>query len=117
MRYVETFNEIVTIVAHIDVLPALPLPFRAIDISDYEGDVEVGMRYENGVFVHVEEPEEPVEPEILPVETFEEKMEDWMASKDANDLIILDSVLGVYEEIYAIKEELSKLKTGGITNG
>ena len=35
-----------------------------------------------------------------------------MASKDANDLIILDSVLGVYEEIYAVKEELTKLKTG-----
>ena len=67
MRYVETFNEIVTIVAHIDVLPVLPLPFRAINISDYEGEVEVGMRYENGVFVHVEEPEEPEKQEIVPV--------------------------------------------------
>ncbi|ODV57266.1 hypothetical protein [Lysinibacillus fusiformis] len=117
IRFAETLFDVVTMIGQSEILPVLAPPFNAIDITNYEGRVEAGMKYVDGKFIDVEtEPEIP-EPEIPKVETFEEKMEGWMASKDANDLIILDSVLGVYEEIYAIKEELTKLKIGGITNG
>ena len=58
-----------------------------------------------------EEPELEPEPEpIPPVETIEEKINKLSTITEQNNLITVDAVLGVYEELIALREEVAALK-------
>lgn len=51
------------------------------------------------------------EPEpITPVETIEEKINKLSTITEQNNLITVDAVLGVYEELIALREEVAALK-------
>ncbi|UED81960.1 hypothetical protein FH508_0008710 [Lysinibacillus sp. CD3-6] len=54
------------------------------------------------------EPEPPIEPE--PAETLDEKITKLFTMTEQNNLITVDAVLGVYEEILALREEVAALK-------
>lgn len=62
-------------------------------------------------FQSEEEPpiiEQPTEPE--PTETLEEKISRLFTVTEQNNLITVDAVLGVYEELVALREEVAALK-------
>lgn len=59
------------------------------------------------------EPEPEPEP-VPPVETIEEKINNLFNMTEQNNLITVDAVLGVYEEVLALREEVAELKE--ITN-
>ena len=52
--------------------------------------------------------EQPTEPE--PTETLEEKISRLFTVTEQNNLITVDAVLGVYEELIALREEVAALK-------
>ena len=70
-------------------------------------DIDSGYLYDrvSGTFT------EPVDSEPdLPVETMEEKIARLESTTELNSLITIDAVLGVYEEVLALREEVAELK-------
>jgi|GEM_PF-3290553 len=70
-------------------------------------------RNNEGVFYYekIIDPEIAPEPEpVPPVETLEEKISRLFTVTEQNNLITVDAVLGVYEELIALREEVVALK-------
>lgn len=87
-----------------------------IEIEVPDDGVGILRRAKDGSFYYepfptVEEPpiiEQPTEPE--PTETLEEKISRLFTVTEQNNLITVDAVLGVYEELVALREEVATLK-------
>ncbi|AHN24357.1 hypothetical protein [Lysinibacillus varians] len=109
-------DKVVRNIGHYEILPEFSHPIIVVDITNYQDIIKEGYIYdvETGNFTESldtgESPDinTPTEPE--PIETLEEKIARLFTVTEQNNLITVDAVLGVYEEVLALREEVAALK-------
>lgn len=106
-------DKVVRNIGYYETFPEFAPPIIVVEITNYQGVVKEGYVYDvvTGKFTESANTGEPpiIDPPIEP-ETLEEKVNRLEGIIEQNNLITVDAILGVYEEIIALREEIATAK-------